>query len=192
MRVYIVAEDAADVRLLERVLPPAARRCVELLSGGGGNASALSLARSVRIDTGEPVILLVNARAVDEKNIAEQRWDTEFLLTSVGPPVRAELMFAIPELEVVLFHDPAVLERVLGMEIPERARIEARFIPKQVLAELIAASGRFADASELIAALGDDDARRLAEHPLIRQLEGLIADMQAEPVPAELRLRRAG
>ncbi|HEX8693026.1 MAG TPA: hypothetical protein VF746_11435 [Longimicrobium sp.] len=106
--------------------------------------------------------------------------------------MRSELVFAVPELEVVLFHDPEVLERLLGVEIPESARIEARFIPKKVLARLLEQSGRFAGELELVEALDDAAAKRLAQHPLVQQLEALIADVRAQPVPEQYRLRPTG
>ena len=189
--VNLVAEDAGSVHLLRRVLPSAGDCCLRLLNGGDGR-SALSMASSVRSAWEEPVILLLNARSVDPANVAYQRENKEDVLALAGPPLRAELVFAVPELEIVLFHDPVLLERLLGLEMTEEDRIEARFIPRKVLARLIQRSGRFADEAALIDALDDWAVRRIAEHPLIRELEALIADVRANPVPEELLLRRTG
>jgi hypothetical protein len=191
--VNLVAEGAGSVQLLRRVLPSAGDCCLRLLNGGDGR-SALSMASSVRGAWEEPVILLLNARSVDQANVAYQRENKEDVLALAGPPLRAELVFAVPELEIALFCDPAILERTLGVEMTEEDRIEARFIPKKVLARLLERSGRFADEGALIDALDDWAVRRIAEHPLIGELEALIADVRENPVPEELRLllRRTG
>jgi hypothetical protein len=189
--VNLVVESAGYVQFLRRVLPSAGDCCLRLLNGGDGR-SALSMANSVRGAWEEPVILLLNARSVDPANVAYQRENKEDVLALAGPPLRAELVFAVPELEAVLFHDPSVLERTLGVEMTDEDRIEARFIPKQVLARLIERSERFADVAQLIDTLDDWAVRRIAEHPLIRELEALIADVRASPVPAEMLLRRTG
>lgn len=189
--VNLVVEDASYVQLLKRVLPSARDCCLRLLNGGDGR-SALSMASSVRGAWEEPVILLLNARSVDPENVAYQRENKEDVLALAGPPLRAELVFAVPELETVIFHDPALLEGVLGMEMTGEERIEARFIPKKVLARLIERSERFADFAQLIDALDEWAVRWIAEHPLIRELEALIADVRANPVKEELLLRRTG
>jgi hypothetical protein len=192
MNVYLVAEEAEDVELLNRTLPAARLPNVYVVRGGISTLS-LTAARTLHATREQPVILLLDAKTVDEESIDERQAETGWFLRSVGSPlVRAELVFAVPELEVVLFHDPEVLERLLGIEIPESARIEARFIPKKVLAQLLEQSGRFAGELELVEALDDAAAQRLAQHPLIQQLEALIADVRAQPVPEQYRLRPTG
>jgi hypothetical protein len=192
MNVYLVAEESEDVELLKRVLPAANLTDVHVVRGGI-STTAISSARPIHAIRAKPVVLLLDARSVDEENISDQEVELVPFLRSGGPPgVRAELVFAVPELEVVLFHDPEVLERLLAVEIPESARIEARFIPKKVLARLLERSGRFAGELELVEALDDDAAQRLAQHPLIQQLEALIADVRAQPVPEQYRLRPTG
>lgn len=191
MTINVVVEDATGVRLLERVLPSAGDRCVRLLDAGDGR-SAIYVPHSIRGSSGDSVVLLLSARSVDPENIEYQRENKEEVLAILGTPLRTELLFAVPELEAVLFHDLAVLERLLGLEMTEEDRIEARFIPKKVLARLLERSGRFVDEAALIDALDDWAVRRIVEHPLIRQLEALIADMRANPVREELLLRRTG
>ena len=190
MMVNLIVEDVTDVRLLKRVLRCAGDACLRLIEAGSGR-SVLSLASSVRGAWREPVILLLAAHSVDEESMQVRREDEEDMLAMDGSPLRADLVFAVPELETVLFHDPAVLERLLSVALTEEDRIEARFIPKKVLARLIERS-RFADVTELIDALDEWAVRRVAEHPLIRKLEALIAEVRANPVKEELLLRRTG
>lgn len=191
MSVFVVAEEPTDVQLLQRLLPSAADPDLRVLDGGI-STSATSVASSVRAMRGVPVILVLNARTVDEESMLERGTTVRSLLQYGGPPVRSELVFAVPELEVVLFHDPAVLERLLGLKVSQEDRIEARFIPRKVLGRLLEQSGRFASELELIEALDNDAAERLAQHPLIQQLEALIADVRAQPVPEQYRLRPTG
>jgi len=190
MMVYLVVEDATGVRLLERVLPSAGDRCVRLLDGDG--RESLYVPHSIRGAWGDSAVLLLNARSVDPENIDYQRENKEEVLAILGTPLRTELLFAVPELEAVLFHDPAILERLLGLEMTGEERIEARFIPKKVLARLLERSGRFADEAALIDALDEWAVRRIAEHPLIQELEALIAELRANPVTEEMLLRRTG
>ena len=191
MMVNLIVEESIDLRLLKRVLRCAGDACLRLMEGGPGR-SALWRACSVHEVWREPVILLQNARSVDQLNIDLQRESKEEMLSMTGSSLRAELVFAVPELETVLFHDPAVLERLLGVAMTEEDRIEARFIPKKVLARLIERSERFADVAQLIDALDEWAVRRIGEHPLIRQLEALIAEVRANPAREELLLRRTG
>ena|GEM_PF-1957046 len=191
MTIYVVLEDATGVRLLERVLPSAGDRCVRLLDGGDAR-SAVYVPHSIRGSRGDSVVLLLSSRSVDPDNIDYQRENKEEVLAILGTPLRTELLFAVPELEAVLFQDPSVVERLLGIELTDEDRIEARFIPKRVLARLLERSGRFADEAALIDALDEWAVRRIAEHPLIRDLEALIADLRANPVSEEMLLRRTG
>ena len=196
MTIYIVVKDRFQVAALKRILPSTRLLDIRILYGGPGGyrGNAISMAERVRSETGgEPVILLIDAQTVDEESIADQDGDIGYFARSLGPPIRSELVFAVPEVEVVLFHDPEVLEGLLGIEISAEERVEARFIPRKVLARLIERSGRFADATEMVEAMDDEGARRLAAHPLVQQLERLIAEIREQrSVPAEPRLRRTG
>ncbi|HEU4452313.1 MAG TPA: hypothetical protein VFR81_04605 [Longimicrobium sp.] len=193
MNVCIVVEEQSDVDLLKRIIPPERRQEVGFVRASRPTQySAISAAQSVRSDHEVPIILLLDARTVDEESILYHWPDTESLLMYGGPPLRAELLFAVPELEVVLFHAPAELERLLGVRMTDEDRIEARFIPKKVLARLLERSGRFLDTAALVAAIDEEAAKRLACHPLIRQVVALLADLREHPVPKELRYLLTG
>lgn len=192
MRIYIVVEDRSGAELLKRLSRAARSPGVEIMEARGGPSAALALARSLRAGRGAPVLLVIDARSVDPESIAEQRVEIEDLLTSVGPAVPSHVVFAVPALEVVLFHQPEVIEEALGVEMTEREGIEARFIPKTVLSELLRRSPRIHDEMQLVAALDDVAAARLAGHPLIRTVEERIADIRGQYEEALTRLRRTG
>ncbi|HEX2205421.1 MAG TPA: hypothetical protein VHG91_19075 [Longimicrobium sp.] len=190
MNTHIVVEDAFAAALLERVLPSAGAPDIRIVVGGA-QMTALSMGCSLRVDR-FPVIVLLDARSVDEASIREQQREDEFFLCDVGPPLPAALVLAVPAAEVVLFHDVSALERLLAAPISERSRIEARFIPAQVLAERLRASGRFGSDVELVRALDAATAKRLSAHPLIQTLERHVAEFRAVLAPPATELRRTG
>lgn len=193
MRINLIVEELSDLEFLARIMPTLGRMNVHLTLGVGAERYyAIIRTRSIRVDRGEAVILLLNARTMDEQVMLKDRGEIMALLTAAGPPLPVELIFAVPELEVVLFHDPAVLERLLGVTVTEEDRIEARFIPKAVLTRLLERSGRFGDTSELIDAMDEEAARRLSTHPLIRQIEARIADVKKNAIPEEFHYLLTG
>jgi len=193
MRINLVVEELSDLSLLERVIPTLPRMDVQLTLGAGSDRYyAVIRARSIRVDRGEAVILLLDARTVDEQTISRDRGEIMALLTAAGPPLPVEVIFALPELETVLFHDSVVLERLLGIAMTEEDRIEARFIPKKVLARLLQRSGRFAATSEVIEAMDEEGARRLSSHPLIQEIEAVVAEIKKNAIPEEFHYLLTG
>lgn len=194
MKVFLVVQDDVDLALLRRLLPAARSADLQIIRGGtlGMRSSVISMAASIRSDDPFGVIALLDARTVDEASIVEQEVVAGDMMRYGGSAVRYELVFAVPEMEVVLFHDRALLERLLEVEMTAEEAVEARFIPGKVLARLIERSRRIAAVTELVGALDDWAARRIAEHPLIRQLEALVADVRANPVTEPELLRRTG
>lgn len=195
MIVYVVVQDELDVALLRRLLPSARSADVMIMPGGtlGFRSSVYTMATSIRCDDPFAAIAVMDARTVDEASIADQEVSLdEMLRLGCSSAARLELFLVVPEMEVVLFHDRALLERLLGVEMTAEEAVEARFIPRKVLARLIERSPRISAVTELVGALDDWAARRIAEHPLIRQLEALVAEVRESPVVEPELLRRTG
>lgn len=184
MSTHVVVEGESGCALLRRIL---LRRQAPLsISCGGGNVESASLARSIAMTRGVPVALVLDSDSVDEEMIAEQEQGYGSLLRVAHVPSR--LVLAVPEVEIVLFHECALLERILGVEITGMDWLEGRFQPRKVLLRLLAAAGHTME--ELPGMIDDAAAERLAGHPVIRQVEDFVAaaDRAREP---EL-VRKAG
>lgn len=192
MRLYVVVDSELGAEVLRRVLPSHDRSELALVTGIATD-DALSMAHTLHFSRQAPVVLVIDARTVDEDSIEEQRDMIGDLLPSIGPPgVEARVVMAVPDVAVALFHAPEVLERVAGVRLTERMRIEARFVPRAVLAEVVRLSGRFADEMELVGAIGPEDARKLAQHPLIQTLDQHVRELLDCAPARQEKLRRTG
>lgn len=135
MKCYVVCEGLADQLLLEGILKD------EFLTDGtevvvvrgGGWSGAESMARSILAVRQAPVALVVDADSSDPQLTRERE---AFLNASLGEfRSRFQVFVVVPEIEVLLFKSPELLERA-GLELSERDLLRAQYEPKRVLNEL--------------------------------------------------------
>jgi len=177
-------------------------------SGAIGTASTL-LSPSCE----QPAAVVLDADTLEEGPLQEQRSTVEHLLTMAWSGVPFRLVLAVPQVEAVLFHDRAGLERAMGRRIADEDAFEARFRPKAVFRRLVGegaehdapfveedADGNVSLRDEIeerslavIDALDEAALARMATHPIIREIAAFVAEVEAwdgyeQPVP----VRRAG
>jgi hypothetical protein len=169
MTAYVVTEGSFDAELLLRVLPKHLQEDV-LFVDGGGLSGAKSLARSLLVRRRTPVALVMDADTVSPELIQERRQSAEELIGGVAANVPNKVVVAIPTLEVVLFQEPAVLEKLLGQPIPETIRVIARYDPREALDQLLAQSKAFPDREKLLDALSPQDTEVLQKAAPIQEL----------------------
>jgi hypothetical protein len=157
--------------------------------------------------------VVLDADTLEEAPLRDQRNSVEHLLMMGWSGVPFRLVLAVPQVEAVLFHDRAALERALGRRIADEDAFEGRFRPKAVFRRL-AGEGAEHDAPyveedadgnvtlrdemeeralAVIDALDEAALAHMATHPIIREIAEFVAEVEArggyqEPVP----VRRAG
>lgn len=178
---YVVTEKPFNGDLLMRLLPADVRAEVGTRSGLV-RADAASIARSIASGRLCPVLLVMNARGVDEDLVLEE-CDLLREVTGPGlPNAPVDILMAVPEMEIVLFHEPCELERVLGVAMTVEERVEARFQPGVVLDRLIARSPAVHSRDELLERVDDGLVSAAARHPLVREAKRFLAE--SIPLPA--------
>lgn len=133
MSTIIVTEGEQDRELIRKLLvpplPEASVRCVI----GGGRSGAVSVARTMLSTTPDRVALVLDADTTNQLRIETERSELEALLRLAGEGRRGRVFLAVPEIEVVLFHDPEAIRRVFGEAFDTEMRVRARFEPKRVI-----------------------------------------------------------
>ena len=171
MTCHIVVEGRFHTELLTRILEAGDVQEISMWNGGE-RSSAISLAGSIHGVQREPVGLVLDANAYDERMVREQEQIVDFLLRRSSAPCR--VFMGVPTVEVVLFHDLALLARLLGRPVSEEEVRYARFQPREVLDELLRSGPEPRDRAWLLARIDDEAGRRLAKHPLVESIIGFV------------------
>jgi hypothetical protein len=180
MKTYVITAGRPSALLIRRILDRANLLDVIVGNGGPGHTDALNTARSVQYEQrGAPVAVVLNARTSDPQFVREQEENHyEFLRMGMCTGV-IRLFMAVPELETVLFSDPATLERLLERSIPADALFEAQFRPRVVLQRLLDETQPGRDLSWVAERIDAEAGCVYAGHPLIRSLIGFLRHPRA-------------
>jgi hypothetical protein len=177
MIAYVVTEGPFDAELLRRVLPQELLEGVEFVVAGGVSA-AKSLARSLLVRRQTPVAVVLAAEAVSPELVQERRQSMEEVVESVAGNVPVIVIVAIPAMEAILFHDPALLERRFGQTLPESLCAFARTNPRDVLEQLFAQSPHIPNRVKLVEALTPIDVQILQQTAPIQELVAFLRHAQ--------------
>ena len=169
MTLTIVVEGRRDQELIGAVMDA-------VLTGGarvvlaGGRSHAVSMAGTMLTLREEPVVLAIDADTSEERLIGEQRSNLHALLNRAASPSRWCLALFVPEIESVLVHDDAVVQRLFGRPLDEVEQALRDVAPKKSLERLLRTSEQ--DWSNVIARLkGDRElAALVARAPGMREI----------------------
>jgi hypothetical protein len=211
--VNLAPAGACACRLLCRILCGALRldvRVVESSTRSGAIGTGIGLLSPSNC---QPAVVVLDSDTLEEAPLAEQRSTVEHLLTTAWSGAPYRLVLAVPQVEAVLFHDRAGLERALGRRITDEDAFEGRFRPKAVFRRLAGEGAEHAApyveedadgnavlrdeieerALAVIDRLDEAALARMAKHPIIREIVDFADEVRArdEPVHAE-PVRRAG
>jgi hypothetical protein len=166
MKAYIVTEGELGRSLLQRLLPADLTEAVAVVTASGGSG-AVSMARSLLATRQSPVALVLDADSISPDFVRERSRGLRELLRSVSSGPDSEVFLAVPELEGIFFQAPNLLERVLGLTIPETLAILAEARPKDALDRLFAQHQSIKTVPELLSALTPcDDEELRATKPI--------------------------
>lgn len=134
-KTYIITEGEFDSALLKQILPDITthNQAVGVIAARG-YSSALAIARSVLLQTGQPALLLIDADTNDLSRIKEKQSFIEDYVRING--LSCKVILAVPELEILFFDNKGALEDVLQKEISEDYWNLALLSPRKALEEL--------------------------------------------------------
>lgn len=179
MKTYIVVEEPYDANILRSTLPRQTLRNTHLVVGGC-KSSGISLARSLISDRGEPLLLVMDADTVNKEAIIEQEKELRELLGAVSINTPYDVVLAVPELEVVFFHDLDSLAHTLQVAIDHEVAVNGVYEPRKTLKTLFMKSPHHIHDQEQFLQLLDDTARKsIAQHPIIQKIKDFVANFEA-------------
>src|SRR5262249_4915119 len=137
MKAYVVTQRGLPEELVPCLLPTGLQDEVAIVSADD-ESDATSLARSLLVRRKVPVAMLLDAESISPRLVRQRTLELRALLPSVTAGGQAEVFLAAPELEAFFFQPPRLLERVLGLPIPETLQIFSEARPKEALNRLFA------------------------------------------------------
>jgi hypothetical protein len=174
MNAYIVTEDPLDKKMLERILPPELLQEVGIVAAGGLSA-VTAMARSLAVRRKVPILVMVDSDSVEPRAIAYRQTDINEMISGVAiKPV--EVILAVPQMEIVFFHDRDLLTQWFGDRLTPEILIRAEFQPRQMLEHLLA-DGEHSQA-ELIEGLSDRQVEVLRQATVIQEAMGFLRSVQ--------------
>jgi hypothetical protein len=166
----IVVEGQTDVLLLRKVLLE--RELAELrFFATEGRISLSTVARNIIVEEGFPVFVIMDANTLDERSAEEARLDTLATIRYVAGTIPIDAYAFVPEMEVVCFQSPSVLERALGRRIADIDVQKGLSEPRRTLEALLR---KFAVNRTLTQFLDDLDEMSLHELRESKQMRGFI------------------
>jgi hypothetical protein len=177
MIAYIVTEGPSDEKLLHRLLPGDLLQDVGIVAAGGLSAIK-SMARSLAVKRNVPILIVVDSDSVEPRAIADRRVDINEIVAyaSIQP---VEVVLAVPQMEVVLFHDRSLLNQWFGDRITPEDLIRAEFQPRQVLERLLTESPNGLTLEVMIEQLTDRQIESLRQATVIREAIGFLRSVQS-------------
>jgi hypothetical protein len=172
MKAYVVTQKGLPEELVPRLLSQDSQDDVAIISAGD-ESDATSLARSLLVRRKVPVAMLLDAESISPHLVRQRTLELRALLTSVSASP-AEVFLAVPELEAIFFQVPRLLERVLGLAIPETLEILAEARPKAALDRLFAQHQSIKTMSQLLSALTPGDSDELRKTKPIAELNEFL------------------
>ncbi len=172
---YVVTEGQSDADILKMILPPDIVKASTFVVGSG-RYSAQSIAGSILATRRRPVALVIDADEGNDRAVQERQDFLKSLLGQAAADVAFEVFIFRPEIEIIFFHDPLALAKIVGSEVDEASLNNARYEPYAVLTRLLGQ-----DTQYLMGRLDDDTIARLREHPVISDLTRFLTQMVAQP-----------
>ncbi|MFL5540071.1 MAG: hypothetical protein ACJ8J0_13860 [Longimicrobiaceae bacterium] len=182
--VFAILDSLPSARLVRRVIDDPS---LEVFNGIE-RSNAIMSACSTLSRKQTPTVLLLDSETLEERMLVESQLEIGGILNRGCGNTPHRLVLAIPQVDVILFSDREGFERALGKKMSDLELFEARFRPRAVFRRLLGEGDFEEKALAVINALDDAALRRMARHPIIREIRDFMAEVQ----PKRARVRRAG
>lgn len=111
MKPVVILEGVDDIAILRALLPPDLVGACELRTIGG-QSTLVSVARTLLIKHHVPIAVLLDMDTMDPTAIAETVQTTRHLLRSVAGDTPFEVIYCVPEIEIIFFQDSIAFQRI--------------------------------------------------------------------------------
>jgi hypothetical protein len=173
MVAYVVVEDRSDVELLRRVLDEELRREVEFFEGGGLDGIT-SMARTLVSLYRQPIAIVIDAHSSDEEVVRTRRQSLEEVVGSVAGNVPIRVIVAVPELEIIFFEAPALLQRLYPGRLSPTVLEMASLSTRRALKMLDPSADLQSFRQRVLAGLTEEDVAALQETSVLRELTDFL------------------
>jgi hypothetical protein len=165
----VVVEERADVVVLRRLIARALNLSATFYAGRG-RVPLFTLARNLLVHEGGPVLIAMDAHTTHPESVDNARGMTRFVVGLVADESEFHVHAFAPEMDVIFYEAPAVLQRHFGRGITGMELELGRLDPRRQLEQLLAQRGT--DRRNFYRLLDNADLDHLLEGP---QMQGLIA-----------------
>lgn len=132
-KTYVITEGDSDRLLLEILLEVSPDRPDVQVVAAGGWSSADSLARSVLATSEHRAAIVVDADTIDSVQADYRRRFLHHSLGEAGLPSRWRVVVIVPEIEVLLFKDPHLLQQMTGGQVDPTDLVRGLYEPRKIL-----------------------------------------------------------
>jgi hypothetical protein len=180
-KVYVVTKCPRDAAILRKILPESLLQSVQFVDGES-EYGAESMARKLLSSKRSPVVLVMDSKTNDAALIEERRSDLGFLMRQAAAGVPFKMAIAIPEIEVVFFHDRALLERMIQKPLTDLEWQLAQHHPRDLLATLPTSVDGFVETA--LESMSESMIQTLRQNPLIQDIISFLNQQVAckEPI----------
>ncbi|AGY56939.1 hypothetical protein [Gloeobacter kilaueensis] len=177
MKIEVVVETELDKLLLETILKaiPEAQE-FEFRYFVANSRNRLSIvARTIIVGVPHPLLVVMDADTNDPELARIRKQELESYLNWVTPAQPYRILVALPELEIVFFADPSIVESKLkdGRKLTAVEQNLTQSAPKQLLQSL-ARERLLPDVTVLLSELTDDDITKMSQHRLFQEVVSFL------------------
>lgn len=173
---YIVTEGNTDIEILRTLLPKEYLEDLEFVNGKG-SYSAQSLASTIVDVRRRSVALVLDADTLDEATVNEKK---TFLYQTIRPTKSHtffEVFIAVPEIEILFFHDKGLLEDILGKKISDAEWAFSKVKPRKYLEEVLGLNNGVA--SKLLQRIDSKGIKILQNQPFISDMTDFLSKINS-------------
>ena len=134
-RPIVVTEGKTDALIIRTLLNKDLKTGMRFFAAQG-RESLVTLGRNLLVHEGDPVLLVMDVATAELPYRDEMVAETMRALSTFGAPGTFQVFVFTPEIEIVFFEAPEVLEKMFGTPITRCTLEEGRVKPKSVLNRL--------------------------------------------------------
>jgi hypothetical protein len=176
---YIVLEGNRDQEIIQKLLPKHLLQDVKFVVGNG-QYEVRSLASSLLATRNTPVILILDADTYNESQIFEKQDLINYLLRRASAGIPFQVSLAVPEIEIILIQDKALIEKIAQRQFNDLEWKFAQSKPKEFL-EIVLGTEKSIN-EKIFSNINDEEIKILQQHPLIQEIMIFLSSLTVSSV----------